>query len=454
MEKKSKEKNQILLPTSLMDDIEFDELDKELEFSPISQGNDSTNKSNYILFLIYFIFILVTNNLNEASYIPNEKILINNNNITYSDENGNNMIQFSNPHENLFHNFTNQNEIDFSQNINKNNNNLNYELNFNYFNNNNFNSINNHTNKYEHFDIIYLLKNNPDIYSYIHIFDYLTCDDMLKMFSFILKNIMVFISNSQSYLIINKIISLYNPSLPNFNEKISNNNENDFNESIFSFLFSFFSKRLLLLINSNNYLTTVVNLVNKIGFPKNDFVFSDIKAEFKKYSNNRQGCLLIQNLFSLGSDTQKQNLIQEIFDKYNELIVDRYGHYIFKYLLYKAENGEKYYSLLFNKIVNNVKAYTFNKYSSVVIERLLDSSNENIKNVIIRKLCKGENDIVELIYHSYGNYVLQKIINVSKDKQILELIYKTVMKNKNSLYKLSYGKKIMKEISVAYTLKK
>ena len=76
MEKKSKEKNQILLPTSLMDDIEFDELDKELEFSPISQGNDSTNKSNYILFLIYFIFILVTNNLNEASYIPNEKILI------------------------------------------------------------------------------------------------------------------------------------------------------------------------------------------------------------------------------------------------------------------------------------------------------------------------------------------------------------------------------------------
>ena len=84
---------------------------------------------------------------------------------------------------------------------------------------------------------------------------------------------------------------------------------------------------------------------------------------------------------------------------------------------------------------------------------MLDSSNENIKNIIIRKLCKNENDIVELIYHSYGNYVLQKIINATKDNQVLGLIYKTVMKNKNSMYKLSYGKKIMKEISVAYTLK-
>ena len=264
---------------------------------------------------------------------------------------------------------------------------------------------------------------------------------------------MNFIANGQSYLIINKIIDLYNSSIPNVNDIIKNNNENKFNESIFSFLLAFFSKRILYLVNSNNYLTTVINLVNKLGYPKNDFVFSDIKAEFKKFSNNRQGCILIQNLFPLGNEAQRQNLLQEILDKYNDIIIDRYGHYIFKYLLYKAENGEKYYGLIFNKIVNNLKAYTSNKYSSVVIERLLDSSNENIKNIIIRKLCKNENDIVELIYHSYGNYVLQKIINATKDNQVLGLIYKTVMKNKNSMYKLSYGKKIMKEISVAYTLK-
>jgi len=390
--------------------------------------------------------------MKNDSHIQNEKMVINNN-LVFPEEAGNNIIQFSNPNENLFHNSTNLNEKDFQQNINENNNNLKCLLNTDCFNNMNCNAINDSNTKYDSFDIVYLLKQNQDIYSYIHIIDYLAYEDLLKMFSFILKNIMNFIANGQSYLIINKIIDLYNSSIPNVNDIIKNNNENKFNESIFSFLLAFFSKRILYLVNSNNYLTTVINLVNKLGYPKNDFVFSDIKAEFKKFSNNRQGCILIQNLFPLGNEAQRQNLLQEILDKYNDIIIDRYGHYIFKYLLYKAENGEKYYGLIFNKIVNNLKAYTSNKYSSVVIERLLDSSNENIKNIIIRKLCKNENDIVELIYHSYGNYVLQKIINATKDNQVLGLIYKTVMKNKNSMYKLSYGKKIMKEISVAYTLK-
>ena len=390
--------------------------------------------------------------MKNDSHIQNEKLVINNN-LIFPEEAGNNIIQFSNPNENLFHNSTNLNEKDFQQNINENNNNLKCLINTDFINNMNCNAINDSNTKYDSFDIVYLLKQNQDIYSYIHIIDYLAYEDLLKMFSFILKNIMNFIANGQSYLIINKIIDLYNSSIPNVNDIIKNNNENKFNESIFSFLLAFFSKRILYLVNSNNYLTTVINLVNKLGYPKNDFVFSDIKAEFKKFSNNRQGCILIQNLFPLGNEAQRQNLLQDILDKYNDIIIDRYGHYIFKYLLYKAENGEKYYGLIFNKIVNNLKAYTSNKYSSVVIERLLDSSNENIKNIIIRKLCKNENDIVELIYHSYGNYVLQKIINATKDNQVLGLIYKTVMKNKNSMYKLSYGKKIMKEISVAYTLK-
>ena len=394
----------------------------------------------------------------DNSYFPKEKKLINNDNnnninLFYSVKNGSNKIHYSNPYQNLFYNSNNIKESVVSQNIKENSNNLNFKLNSNLFNNVNLNLINNSMNKYAKFDIIYFLENNQDINFFINTFEYLTYDDLINMFSSILKNIIAFISNGKSYLIINKIISLYNSSPPNINENSKNNSLNDFNESIFSFLFAFFSKRILYLINSNNYLITVANLVHKLGYPNNDFIFSDIKEEFTKYSNNRQGCLLIENLFPLGNEFQRQNLLQVILEKYNELIVDKYGHYIFKFLLYKVENGEKYYSLIFNKIINDIKAYTNNKYSSVIIERLLDCSNENIKNIIITKLCQNENDIVELICHSYGNYVLQKIINVTKDNQVLNLIYKTVMKNKNSMYKLSYGKKIMKEICVAYTLK-
>ena len=363
-----------------------------------------------------------------------------------------NQFLFTQTKENTIFNRINSDENNFPKNEIEDNF-LKYNTNFNLIKNTDANLINCSNAKSDSYDIVNLLKNNPDINSYIHILDYLSSDDLLKMFSFILKNIMIFLANNQSHLIINKVISLYRVSLPIANSIKKDTNSNNINENIFAFLSAFFSKRIIYLINSNNYITIIINLVQTIGYPKNDFVFSEIIQDFKNYSNNRQGCILIQNIFPLGNNVQQQNLLGEIIDKINELIIDRYGHYIYKYLLYKAENGEKYYTLILDKIVNNLKKYTSNKYSSVVIERLLDSSNENLKKKIIDKICRNENDVVELIYHAYGNYVLQKIISVTKDNHILGMIYKTIMKNRNSLYKLSYGKKIMKEISVAYTLK-
>jgi hypothetical protein len=363
-----------------------------------------------------------------------------------------NQFLFTQTKENTIFNCINSDENNFPKNEIEDNF-LKYNTNFNLIKNTDANLINCSNAKSDSYDIVNLLKNNPDINSYIHILDYISSDDLLKMFSFILKNIMIFLANNQSHLIINKVISLYRVSLPIANSIKKDTNSNNINENIFAFLSAFFSKRIIYLINSNNYITIIINLVQTIGYPKNDFVFSEIIKDFKNYSNNRQGCILIQNIFPLGNNAQQQNLLGEIIDKINDLIIDRYGHYIYKYLLYKAENGEKYYTLILDKIVNNLKKYTSNKYSSVVIERLLDSSNENLKKKIIDKICRNENDVVELIYHAYGNYVLQKIISVTKDNHILGMIYKTIMKNRNSLYKLSYGKKIMKEISVAYTLK-
>ena len=284
--------------------------------------------------------------------------------------------------------------------------------------------------------------------SYLHIINYLNLEELSMLFSYILKNFSTFSSNVQSFLLIDKIISLYNSNI-----SINNNVKININENIYSFLLSFFNKRIPSLIHCNNYISTIINFVIKFGSPKNDFIYTEITNEFKIYAYNRQGCILIQKLFPIGNTIQQQKLLGIIFDQCNELIVDKYGHYLFKYLLYQEENGEKYYNDIYNKIINDVKRYINNKYSSVVIERLLDTSNLVIKNNIINKICSNENDVVELAYHSYGNYVLQKIINVTKDTNLLEMIYQTIIKNKNSLYKLSYGKKIMKEISVAFTLK-
>lgn len=56
MDKESNEKNEIFLPTSLINDIEYDELDKELEFSPNPEGNTSSKKSKNIKVILIINF--------------------------------------------------------------------------------------------------------------------------------------------------------------------------------------------------------------------------------------------------------------------------------------------------------------------------------------------------------------------------------------------------------------
>ena len=162
------------------------------------------------------------------------------------------------------------------------------------FNQNNFHSINsdlnyynnnyfiNSNNKYYNFN--YLLKTNPNIASYIYLFDYLDLNELHQLFSFILNNIDNIISNPQSFLLIDKIISLLNCN--SFNE--DKESKNNINESICYFLKSFFNKRIISLINYNNYISCIVNLVIKLKYPKNDFIYIEIKDGFISYAYNRQ----------------------------------------------------------------------------------------------------------------------------------------------------------------------
>ena len=57
MERKPPQKKEVLLPTSLMEDIECDELDKELQLIQINENNEPKIKSIYILF--YFLHLII-----------------------------------------------------------------------------------------------------------------------------------------------------------------------------------------------------------------------------------------------------------------------------------------------------------------------------------------------------------------------------------------------------------
>ena len=54
MKRKPRPKKEMLLPSSLIEDIEYDELDKEMQSKHIQENNESKINSISILFILIF----------------------------------------------------------------------------------------------------------------------------------------------------------------------------------------------------------------------------------------------------------------------------------------------------------------------------------------------------------------------------------------------------------------
>ena len=57
MERKTHKKKEKLLPTSLLEDIEYDELDKEMQSKQIQENNAPAIKGIFLLFNLNFFYI-------------------------------------------------------------------------------------------------------------------------------------------------------------------------------------------------------------------------------------------------------------------------------------------------------------------------------------------------------------------------------------------------------------
>ena len=58
------------------------------------------------------------------------------------------------------------------------------------------------------------------------------------------------------------------------------------------------------------------------------------------------------------------------------------------------------------------------KYFSNVIEKKFDNNNENIVYNLINHICNSEKRIMELLTKKCGNFIIQKILTVCKNKSI------------------------------------
>ena len=90
------------------------------------------------------------------------------------------------------------------------------------------------------------------------------------------------------------------------------------------------------------------------------------------------------------------------------------------------------------------------KFSSNVIEKCLDGSNSKIQETILQTLLTEDEDIIgDLLVDSFGNYVIQKAVDVSKGHTFVCILDK-ISKNFHKLSQLPFGNKLSQKLVTLY----
>jgi len=182
-------------------------------------------------------------------------------------------------------------------------------------------------------------------------------------------------------------------------------------------------------------------------FPKerNQFLYDSlIKISFP-VSIIQQGATLLQTAFDYSTKEQQEALCIVIIDKIEELINDKYGNYTIQ-TIFKLFN-DKINDKIYEYIDKNILKLSKEKFSSNVIDKCIiknyEKSNKLIESIIQKNIIK------DMIVDQYGNYVVQKALNIS-EKEICYKIIEQIKPIMGELQKTNIGKKIYEKLYQNY----
>lgn len=149
--------------------------------------------------------------------------------------------------------------------------------------------------------------------------------------------------------------------------------------------------------------------------------------------------------------------IMKIISKHtSQLVQDPYGNYVLQESLdnwYDTnpelvdDNDNWFFAGLFKNIVGKIERLAIQKFSSNVIEKCLERSNDYYRSKFIKEIIEGES--ISIMKNSYGNYVFQKSLALAKgiDKfKIIDVIFKNFPTIQDQKIKMKWIKLLKKNI--------
>ena len=174
---------------------------------------------------------------------------------------------------------------------------------------------------------------------------------------------------------------------------------------------------------------------------KNNFLYDELIKISYEVSIIQQGATLLSVALEQGNEIQNKKLCEAIVDNIGDLIIDKYGNYTIQ-TVHKLMNKE-INAKIYKYIDDNLLRLSKEKFSSNVIDKFIIKDYEP-STALIQSII-NKNIIKDIIVDQYGNYVVQKALNVS-DRGTCEKIFDQIKPMLGELQKTNIGKKIYEKL--------
>ena len=226
--------------------------------------------------------------------------------------------------------------------------------------------------------------------------EYIT-NDLVKEFfiNIIVPSFMEISLNPHGSRVIQKLLDrIYN--IPNL--------MNNFNECLKSAMLEIF------LNQSSTHI--IIKYISLIKYPNNQIIYKFIVDNVYYIATHKHSCCTLQKCLEEGNSYQRKEILISLANISNELFADQYGNYAIQFAL--SLRDEEANKIIISQYLGGFQKNISNKISSNVYEKVLEYCDFNTKQYIIKSLCNFET-VKNLLYDTYGNYVLQKTLLASNE---------------------------------------
>lgn len=140
------------------------------------------------------------------------------------------------------------------------------------------------------------------------------------------------------------------------------------------------------------------------------FIVDAHRGHVHSLSKHAYGCRVIQRMLEHCEPHAKRAILDELHSNIGDLIQDPFGNYVVQHVIVNGEPQDR--RPVIEKVQSRLLENAMHKFASNVVEKALDYAEKDQSQMMLQTLTsrdeQGHSQIIKLLSHQYGNYVIRK----------------------------------------------